>query len=91
MRLIDANKITYYEVNAKAVLPSQFLLITTKASIDETPTVEAIPIEWLKDFFANIEYEMRMNNEKITSDKIGDLVEYMIAKWSEQKGNWENG
>lgn len=53
MRLIDADKITFFDCLAKLGNGSVCCHaegITTKTGIEMQPTVEAIPIEWIKKY-----------------------------------------
>lgn len=52
--------------------------------ISNAPTVEAIPIEWLLDYFAYIEDEVFHNNLKITKDNIEQIFDELIATWERE-------
>ena len=46
--------------------------------------MNAIPIDWLRDYFAYIEDEMNINGMKITKDNIEQLFDEMIATWEKE-------
>lgn len=52
MRLINADKITFFDCLAKTgnSICCHAKGIISKEGIDEQPTVEAIPAEWIKDY-----------------------------------------
>lgn len=47
---------------------------------------EAIPIEWLLDYFAYIEDEVFENNLKIAKNNIEQIFDEMIATWERENG-----
>lgn len=73
MRLIDAGRIRYSDMSDGQVPGG--LWYTFKDNVDEIPTVDAIPIEWIKDFANNIWWE----DERAV---IEDMLEHW-EKWDE--------
>ena len=88
MRLIDADKLV--EICRKGWKLFGREDEKLKHWVDEDdirnqPTVEAIPIDWLLDYFAYIEDEVFENNLKITKDNIEQLFDELIATWEDEK------
>lgn len=70
MRLKDADKLV---VDAR--LGEDEIPYMSKAQIDEAPTVEAIPIEWLKDQIRAIPCD------KVYFMQPKDVIENLIIQW----------
>lgn len=77
MRLIDADKLK------KAFVGNRYGTKAIEYVINDMPTVEAIPIEWIKEFV----------NERATNDGPdgwwhfwGEDVLLMIAQWEKENG-----
>lgn len=86
MRLINADKI---EVRIPACLNgSQMKHVADciKESLHNAPTVEAIPIEWLKEFAA----DYVRTSDKDSKVWIFCLVE-AIGRWREEQSNEDQG
>ena len=88
MRLIDADKLPY--VN-KVILVDDVdgdITITvakehTSYVNDETPTVKALPIEWIKS--KKIEYEHdRYDYVRGCFDGFNDCIDYLIDEWEKE-------
>lgn len=60
MRLIDADKITFFDCLAKTGngVCCHAEGIVSKSTIEMQPTIEAIPIEWIKKYIEDNTYEM---------------------------------
>ena len=74
MRLIDADKITFFNCLAKTgnAVCCHAEGITSKLGIEMQPTVEAIPIEWI---------EMFVQKYKFYGDEEYKLFHFMITQW----------
>lgn len=91
MRLIDVDKLpatcNVAIVNGKLELDGW---IAAKR-ISEAPTVEAIPIEWIKDYIIPFqEFHDRLNEERKENDGAGwvvDVLEGMLKRWEKENGN----
>lgn len=68
MRLIDANKLMPY-----AELKGQYDLVSAR-DITNQPTVDAIPIEWLKN-------ELIPKAEKLGATTYVDNIKFMLEDW----------
>ena len=83
MRLVDADKIEYHEVWVETPIEGQHdaCIMAYENSINELPTVEAIPIEW---------FETLVNNLKETdSFEKGIFLSDVIDMWRMEMA--ENG
>lgn len=75
MKLIDADKFLA-EASKQLDMQDLYLPVHIKDMvIDEMPTVEAIPVEWLFNHIPNDEV-MHSYNEK--------LIEYLVIWWREE-------
>ena len=52
--------------------------------LDMTPTVEAIPIEWLRKYFAKVQEEIEMYCQDIDGNDIPRILEYAIKDWRKE-------
>lgn len=71
MRLIDADKLV---VDAR--LGDDEIPYVSKTQIDEEPTVEAIPIEWVKKWVKNWKPYTNVKSD----------VFYMLEEWEKENG-----
>jgi len=77
MRLIDADRLRA-KITAMVTRPHQFMY-----EIERAPTVEAIPIEWIKS--KKIEYEHdRYDYVRGCFDGFNDCIDYLINEWEEE-------
>lgn len=85
MRLIDADKLLRPGYTDFFDEPITFETVT-KEAIDRAPTVEAIPVEWLKNWF---EYQQWMGS--YMSDEISCTASDIIDAWHEEQNRkrWE--
>ena len=84
MRLIDADKITFFNCLAKTgnAICCHAEGIISKSALEMQPTVEAIPIEWM--------YEWRMKNNEQYNVGVSSFSQ-MISDWEkENEHNKEN-
>ena len=69
MRLIDANELK------KSFIGNRYGIKAIDYQINNTPTIEAIPIEWIKNWVANIKNHPRYKNEYIEDlEEISKIV-----------------
>lgn len=84
MRLVDANKLV---VDAR--LGDDEIPYVSKAQIDEAPTVEAIPIQWLIQqmgrYNSNVYVANKFNYYKI--NMCGDCIPGIIDDWRRENGS----
>ena len=78
MRLIDADRLRA-KITAMVTRPHQFMY-----EIERAPTVEAIPIEWIKRYIAE---EGIYPNRELLSVELADAIERMIENWEKENGN----
>lgn len=79
MRLIDADKITFFDCLAKKgnSVCCHAKGIVSKDGIDAQPTVEAIPIEWLDTYCTDSDIGLR-DNDPIAIRKL-------VEDWREEE------
>ena len=78
MRLIDADRLRA-KITAMVTRPHQFMY-----EIERAPTVEAIPIEWIKRYIAE---EGIYPNRELLSVELADAIERMIENWEKENGS----
>ena len=71
MRLVDVDKVVFTRDDYVSALTLQQRL---KRQLDMQPTVEAIPIEWVKKF----------RNQFDTTDDYYNVIDYMLRLWEKE-------
>lgn len=74
MRLIDADTIPYFP---KRIVGEGTYNIVVQSYIEHMPTVEAIPIEWIKEW---------MNHPFLYQEIAEGTIEMMLEDWREESG-----
>ena len=71
MRLIDADKLEYY----------------ARWEVDEAPTVDAVPVNWIEDYLEKIHDDLdcaRQDNDEEAMKRIFwkyETIRWMVADW----------
>lgn len=82
MRLINADKITFFNCLAKTgnVVCCHAEGIVSKSAIEMQPTVEAIPMEWIKKY---IDSTLDEGNSQMIGFKAA-IIKEMIEEWEKE-------
>lgn len=84
MRLIDADKVMLRDISRGEVPGGVWY--TLKEDLDEAPTVEAIPVEWVKKYLAKlivVQDDLDYPNQLLIGRVIG--IEIMLEEWKKRK------
>lgn len=79
-KLIDSNNIEYHKVWIETSIEGQHdgCIMAYKNQIDSLPTVEAIPVEWLKN-------ELIPKAEKLGATTYVDNIKFVLEDWEAWK------
>jgi len=88
-RLIDANKLEPDTCYARSLNKAESLYdySYSERQINDAPTVDAIPIEWINRYLLDYLY---LDNERLPDDEVDDgyyYIETMVSNWRKEKDN----
>lgn len=89
MRLIDADKIEFVLPRTLTEEEKNTYSLVIKKAFENAPTVDAIPIRWLKRWGATNFAEYGKMNEILFEISYKPIILEAIDDWEHKRGEWE--